>query len=308
VVAYVAVFDEEKLFVRMNQDQTPIDISMTDVVQKSYVLLWQNIKPYIALSVVFALPFVILSLTGLTEPFVQFMQDFQKGQQPTFHMSMFFVMILNPFITMIATVLLFRLFLLGQKDFLKISVPGLIRMLSETFKQGALLLGLSIIAMLCLAFIIGLFISIFAKLAGLGQEAFGPLSGIIAIAIMISLLILILRTTMTFASIAEERKTLPLKSSFYYSRNHGSTLTISVFAALMPVILIQMLVTSLIIAPLLQAGLPTVLTTIIFSPLNVAPLAIVIAVISQFYHQLVPFEPLDHSSGRMTGQNTDISV
>ncbi|MFC7048252.1 hypothetical protein [Emcibacter nanhaiensis] len=265
------------------------------VVKEAYLTFRANLKQHIFLSYIFYLPLTLFLFAP--ELLVIKYMTLADGQI-AYHLSKLQLSYLAAsFLIFVAlTMLFFRLHLLGRDNFLKFSLPDLGRILVKYLLYLAAMIILLMIFVIMVTTVLGLVLSIVAGISGLDLAPQHNRALAMTIATAISLLTvgISFRMMMTFISIAENRKFIPFKEAWYYTRNNGVALFLCFLLTFLPAWLVYMACFNLLAALLATTGNGTatidptfIVAQYVLCPIIFAPGSLFCAGLTQAYAYLV---------------------
>lgn len=118
------------------------------------------------------------------------------------------------------SLIIYRLLSLGKDQFLKITSTKVLSILSKMFLYSIGLMCLLFLAMLALLLFVGLITAIINETSGQTLLSNNILEPIVNITMLAVSLLIMMRLQPTFISLATDASLIPMKSSFYYTRDN----------------------------------------------------------------------------------------
>lgn len=211
------------------QEQPLDQLPVLSIIQASYRDFFTQIKSHVILSYLISLPFFLINFMGWVR-----LPNLQTADMTdSFTFGLLFYMGGYLLAISLLVVFYFRLFTLGQENFLKISLPKLANIYGRTLIYSIMAAGLILIALLCLSLIGGLVISIIAGIFAMAQQQITLINFIIGIITLGLTFTIALRLQPTFISLAIGKTPLPFKTSWFFTAGHSWNIFLICAAALL---------------------------------------------------------------------------
>ncbi len=181
----------------------------------------------------------------------------------------------------------YRLFVLGREKLYKININQLLSMLGKLLLYYIALFAVLFLAVVTLALLMGLIVMIVQAVSGLNTQNNPITTTIFSSFILIFVLLISLRVQPTFISIALNRKAIPMKTSYYYTRDNNMNLLIIGFASYFPVALLSSLLSTAIVT--LEKSAPGAeYLMVLILPLFMLPNILIFSAGAEIFKYLVP--------------------
>lgn len=261
-------------------DEQNTILSPIETLKKAYANLRDNVKSYCILSYILMLPPTIF----------QYFMPMEFDPQTTTYSEVLIPMILLLVFLVIFSIFLYRMYLLGQNNMYKLSLPRLTEIFAKSFGYT---IGLSIVlllALLSIGLLFGLLLVIINAGAGGIVEDNNVLSTVIWITMTLFMSLIVFRTIPTFANLAVSNTLLPMKSAYYYTRQNNKNLILIAIGCYAPLAIISAILFYMIYSIGIESNGINMVISYLLTPLSLAPYALQISVGSILYQDLVPDE------------------
>ncbi|MCC3861641.1 hypothetical protein [Pseudemcibacter aquimaris] len=255
-------------------------LSPKDVLIKAYSNLKDNLKSYCILSYVVMLPLSLL----------QFIAPLRINPETTSFTEVLLPLLLTLAFLVIFSILLYRQFLMGKDSVFKLPFASFAEKFIKSFAYTIALSLVLILALLSVGLLFGLILVIVNAAAGENATDNIVISTVIWMLMSLFMALVIFRTIPTFANLAVSNTLLPMKSSYYYTRQNNKNLILIAIGCYAPMAMISALLFYIIYSLGLESDVSTMVISYILMPISLAPFALQVSAGSVLFAELVPDE------------------